>query len=114
MLNLYINNNYLALKNHFDHTKPYQKKDFVKNVSVPQESDIVESAINAIDYPIDANHVYTSIGKLFENANMYDRARMFFTKNYETLIQKSAPQNALNDAVLDIERVDKKTFDITA
>ena len=114
MLNLYINNNYIAFTNHFDHTKPYQKKDFVKNVSVPEESDIVESAINAIDYPIDANNVYTSIGKIFENADMFDRARMFFTKNYETLTQKSAPQNALNDAVLDIERVDKKTFDITA
>lgn len=102
-----IYSNYNVLRS-FDTTKPYQKKDFVKSSVVPDEADIVENTIDSIDFKVDKNHVYASIGKLFENSEMYDKSRMFFIKNFENLMQKSAPQNDINNAQLDVNRVNDK------
>ncbi len=116
MINLYPNNNYFSSTRNYDNTKPYQKKDFVRNIFVPDEADIIEQSLHSGDYEVDENNVYEAFGKLFENANMFDKAKIFFIKNFENLTQKSAPQNEINAARLDIDRVTQKadSLDIEA
>lgn len=116
LINLYPNNNYFSSTRNYDNTKPYQKKDFVRNIFVPDEADIIEQSLHSGDYEVDENNVYEAFGKLFENANMFDKAKIFFIKNFENLTQKSAPQNEINAARLDIDRVTQKadSLDIEA
>ena len=116
LINLYPNNNYFSSTRNYDNTKPYQKKDFVRNIFVPDEADIIEQSLHSGDYEVDENNVYEAFGKLFENANMFDKAKIFFIKNFENLTKKSAPQNEINAARLDIDRVTQKadSLDIEA
>lgn len=102
-----ICSNYSVLMN-FDTTKPYQKKDFIQNSVVPNESDIIENTINSTDFKVDENHVYESIAKLFENSDMLDTSKAFFIKNFENLVQKSASKSDIDNTQLDIKRVNDK------
>lgn len=90
--------------------KPYEKEGFTRTQRVPDESDIIESVIKLNNEPVDVHNVYSSIGKIFENADKLQTAQMFVEKNLKYLNDNNKSRELVDEAMLDFDRINKKIY----
>lgn len=96
--------------------KEYEKKNFVQTQKVPNEAEIIENILNLDTSITDKSNIYTSLGKIFENENLLEQARMCYEKNARLLHIENAPIKEINENEYDLTRIhDKmqKSLDIT-
>lgn len=89
--------------------KIYEKPNYAETVNVPDETEIIAGTLKQLD--ADEKNVYSSIGKMLEDAGFFDKARLFYHKLFETSPDASDVDDDISRVVAKNGGI-KKTIDL--
>lgn len=88
--------------------KPYEKNGYIQSQKCSTEADIIEAVLKKNPEITDVSNIYTSVGKIFENADLLPQAKMCFEKNALFLQNNRAPLEKINGNENDLQRIHNK------